>query len=310
MSFEQFKDKRNLWIECFSGEDHNSVCKQIDRILWNYAVFNIINKAREITPADAAGKILKFHEIMDTVYPTLEAYPLNIETSVEMNGILHRFMDECFFESQFLAVRRLIDAYKLADPKRPVFSLIALLNDMKDNILLMTRENFFKAEGLDYAGDRPEADLSIYASATGRHTQIDVLCGVIENNRRPYDTVRKEVFDYYTEKIQDASKKFKDYADKYLAHSATPKSRCQVDGTKIRLGCLSDAHKAICQVAHFIREILPDSRGVGLPPLCLDHFKFIDRPLVSTERVESLSAAWNEFVEEIDSWNSSAVCNY
>lgn len=298
-SQEQFKAKRELWIKCFSGEDRNSVLNQIYQMVWNAAVFKVINEARRIAPTNATGQ-------------------------AEINGMLHRFIDRCFFDSQFLAIRRLVDSSPFDGPKG-VFSLVSLLKDMKLNASLISRENLFLVEGLEYdyeAVQQRELAYALEQSKSGkgaywipseldshslqlRHEQIDALSGVKADQRKPENIVRVEVFDYLINKTEDISEGISLHVNKYIAHSATPESRQyeNSDDLKITLGHLWDAHKVVCQVANFIDVyMLSRANHSFLPVPQYDHFEHIDRSLVSVAGVEALSKAWHEFHKETDSW--------
>lgn len=296
---EQIKVKRESWIQCFSGKDRNSILNQIYQMVWNAAVFKIINEARRVAP-------------------------VNAKDQTEINGMLHRFMDRCFFDSQLLAIRRLTDSSPFDGPKG-VFSLISLLNDMKANVSLITRENLFSAEGLEYDYEAIQQRQLVYAleqSKSGknaygipaelvshsvrlRHEQIDTLSGVEAEQRAPNDAVRNEIFDCLIKKIDDVSENIGLHVNKYIAHSATPESRKydNADDIKITLGHLWDVHKVICQVANFTDVyLLSRTNHSFLPVPQYDHFEHIDKPLVSTEGVEVLRKAWHGFHEETDSW--------
>lgn len=302
--FEQFKAKRDFWIQCFSGKDRNSILNQIYQMVWNVAVFKVINKARGIAP-------------------------VNAKDQTEINGMLHQFMDGCFFDSQLLAIRRLTDSSSFDGPKG-VFSLISLLNDMKANASLITRENLFSVEGLEYdyeAIQQRQLAYSFEQSKSGkkaywipaeldshsvrlRHEQIDTLSGVEAKQRTLKDTVRDEIFNCLIKKIDDVSENIGLHVNKYIAHSATPESRKynNADDVKITLGHLWDVHKVICQVANFMDAyLLSRASHSFLPVPQYDHFEHIDKPLVSTEGVEILSKAWHEFHKETDSWGSWGI---
>ena len=302
-NLDQFKAKREAWIQCFSGKDRNSILNQIYQMVWNAAVFKVVNEARRIAQVDAKGQ-------------------------TEINGMLHRFMDRCFFDSQFLVIRRLTDtAYALGDPKKGIFSLVALLSDMKANISLMPRENLFSVEDLEYdyeAIQNRELEHALEQSKSGknacwtsfkgsshdirsRHEQIDALCGVGADQRKPSDTIRAEVFDCLIKRLEDASEDVNLRVNKYIAHAATPESReyVKVDEVSITLGRLWDAHEVICQIANFTDVyLLSRASHSFLPVPQYDHFEHIDKPLVSAEGVEVLSKAWHEFHKETDSWGS------
>ena len=305
-NLDPFKIKRETWIQCFSGKDRNSILNQIYQMVWNAAVFKVVNEARRIAPVNSKGQ-------------------------TEINGMLHRFIDRCFFDSQFLAIRRLTDAaYELGDPKKGISSLVALLIEMKANVPLITRENLFLIEGLEYdyeAIQNRELEHVLEQSKSGvstcwtsfkgsshdirsRHEQIDALCGVDTDHRKPSDIIQGEVFDLLIKQIKEASKDVNLHVNKYIAHAATPDSReyVKADEVSVTLGHLWDAHKVICQVANFI-DIYMLSRASHsfLPVPQYDHLEFIDKSLVSTAGVEVLSKAWHEFHKETDSWGQWGI---
>ncbi|MBF0572019.1 MAG: hypothetical protein HQL12_09150 [Candidatus Omnitrophica bacterium] len=301
MCFNKLKARRDLWVACFSLKDRNSIINQVYQMVWNAAVFRLINEARRITPDNPQG-----HK--------------------EINGTLHYFIDECFFDSQLLAVRRLTDGYPL-DGERGVFSLLSLLNDMKANASLMRRGNLFLVEGNEYdyeaiehralaygleqmkSGQRviftpPELDSHPMKL---RHEQIDVLSGVKENQRTPNDCIREEIFDRLIKKIKSATNEIKVYVDKNIAHASTLESRAfyNAEQVSITLGYLWEAHKIICQVVHFINAyILFDGSGGFLATPQYDHLEFIDKSLVSKEGIDALGEVWQEFQKETTQWAS------
>ena len=115
-TIEQFRTRRDLWIECFNGNDPHSIMNQICRMVWNTAAFQVINEARRLArPAE--------------------------ENTVQLSGLIHELIDEGFFEGQLLAIRRLTDTYPITDDSRgrDVWSLTSLLDDMRNHVHLMTR---------------------------------------------------------------------------------------------------------------------------------------------------------------------------
>jgi hypothetical protein len=304
---EQFKTKRETWIQCLSGEDRNSIFKHIHHMVWNASVFKVVNEARNITPENEKGEM-------------------------EINGMVSRFINKCFFDSQLLAIRRLTEAsYELQDTKNGVYSLSALLNDIKDNIELMTRENFFAVENLEYdyealhkleleyifeqQKDNPQDCCSIPPELNSwrvksRHEVIDTLAGVTEGQRKPSDAIRTQVVEYLLKMLKDVSADMKLYVDKYIAHLATPESRDydKAEEVSITLGHLWSAHKVICQVANFIDKYMLTGISHGFLPLPqFSHLRFIDKPLVSESNIKVLSNAWDDYFKETNSWGSWGI---
>ena len=110
-----FKLKRAEWKECLI-EYTFSISKQIMNMLWNDTVFRTINEARRLTN-ERKSKLIGF------------------------NGPLLEVFDQGFGTTQVMAIRRLTDPGSY-DPKRAVFSLPIILNDMLEYSPAETECNF------------------------------------------------------------------------------------------------------------------------------------------------------------------------
>ena len=83
-ALKTFRAKRDEWMSWLSGEDQHSIMNQIASMIWNDAVFRIINESRRLGAA------------------ALTAHAAN-------SGFLARFMDQCYAATQVLAIRRLVE---------------------------------------------------------------------------------------------------------------------------------------------------------------------------------------------------------
>jgi hypothetical protein len=81
---DQPKEKLDQWREWLLGDDVHSIRNQIHTMLWDYAVFQTINEARRYAPRDAEGH-------------------------AQLNRMVHTFINRAFFETQAMALRRLLD---------------------------------------------------------------------------------------------------------------------------------------------------------------------------------------------------------
>lgn len=303
-SFKQFSMRRALWIRCLDGDDRNTVFKQIYQLIWNTGVFRVINEARKAAPPAKEG-------------------------GVQLNGMIHRFMDQCFFESQLLAIRRLTDTYPIDGDNRgrDVFSLRALLRDMRQHVGLLTRGNIFRAEELEYdheavqqrfeafSAERARSGESTFAVSREldsfhllrRHEQLDSLTGIGKERRTPADQIQPAVLDFLEQKIRAMSDTFKTHVDKFIAHAATPESRQAVsaDTVSITLGQMWEAQSVICQVANFVDTYLL-GRGIHmgfLPTPQFDIFSYLDRPLIGEADPTRLGEVWSSYGKETSTWS-------
>ena len=133
------------------------------RMIWNAAAFRVINEARRLAPPAE-------------------------EDTVQLNGLVHELIDEGFFEGQLLAIRRLTDRYPITGDRRgyDVWSLTSLLNDMQDHAVLMTRANFFAAEGLEYDVDSVRQRANEYLDRELRERQVAFTPTELDGRNRSY----------------------------------------------------------------------------------------------------------------------------
>jgi hypothetical protein len=291
-SLNQFKARRDLWIDCLTGNDRHSIKYQIHRMLLNAATFRVINEARRIAPPAKEG-------------------------GVQLNGMMHRLITDGFFAVQLFSIRCLTDTSSLESytRERDVISLISLLDDMRKHASLMTRVSMFAAEGLEYDVDRIADRFKEYVQERPRelesnhleerHAHINFLAGVSAERHAPDDGVGPVVMERLKEKVTYATKDLRVYVNKFLAHAATPGSRqvVEADNLRITLNRLYQAHKAICKVANFVSiYILGESSIGGLAHPIYDQFAYIDKPLVTAHGIAALRKVWDEYDKETHQW--------
>ncbi len=299
--YEQFKAKRDEWNECLIGDDRNSVRNQIGRMIWDAAVFRMINTARALAPLDDKDRL-------------------------QLNGMIHGFINESFFVSQATAIRRLADTYPISG-KRSVFSLIGLLDDMAKHAHLMTRDHLFAVEGLPYDPEpvkeaffeysrervsKGERSFFVpkqlrYQDIDRRHETIDKLAGVDPSQRSRHDSIHLEVFVKLTKMVWDVCEDVARHVNKLIVHAASPEDRKPISlgELTITLGHLWDAHEVIYKVANFVSVyLLYGSSFGGLAIPQYNQFKYIERPLVKAENIQDLREEWQRYEKETRDWHS------
>jgi len=275
---QNFKEKWQKWRKCYSDDDNhsryssggdvNSISNQITSMLWDAAVWNIINKSRTF-----AGK--------------------NSDRSLQVNGMIHNFIDRCFFESQMISIRRLVYG-KSIDGKKGEYSFSTLIKDMKKHIELITRGNILKAENLSDA-----------IAIESREKSLDKFCGVKKNSRSPGDVVKKELLENAESMVKKASRNIIKYVNSFIAHSATPDSQRKpypIDH-QVTLNELYNAHRIICKTATFIGRLLDGYVMYRrLPTSIWDELEYIDLPLVDSKNVNDLQTEWETFEKKTEEW--------
>jgi hypothetical protein len=117
---ERFHERLNVWRQWLS-EDEHSIWQQIRRMLWNDMVFRTINECRRLATQ-------------------------NTSAVVGFNGPVAAFIDEGYVATQLLAIRRLTENNR----RRDAITLPRLLDDMKANADLFTRELYVCHDGLPF----------------------------------------------------------------------------------------------------------------------------------------------------------------
>ena len=293
------KSKFKEWEEWLVGDDINSIRNQIYSMIWDSAVFQSINECRRYAPK-------------------------NEEDEIELNGVVHQFIDKCFFETQALAIRRILDK------GNDVISLRRLINDVEKHSHLLTRESILAAHDYPYDYEQEEARLSDEASknrppgvkcvvmgqdyrkcclAEGVHLSIDVLAGIGCSDRSPKDLIRPQIFNWLKQRLSDCEK-IATFVNKFLAHSATPKSRKYRNPPEldVTLGQILEAHKIICQIAIFLSMklgIVSEGRGIGdvLSVPQFDQFIHFDKAWASKEAIGKLYDFWREYDMQTRNWH-------
>jgi hypothetical protein len=289
------KTKSKEWEGWLVGDDINSIRNQIYNMIWDSAVFQSIIECRKYAPKNEKGEI-------------------------ELNGVVHRFIDKCFLETQAIAIRRLIDK------RNDVISLYRLIDDMEKHCRLLTRGNILAFHGYPYeyekerrrileetyrkappgtpiimGADYTKCELSGYT-----HQFIDLMAGVDSSKRSPDDSVRPKIFQWMKQRLSNCEK-IKKFVDKLLAHSATPESRDYPE-LDVTFGQILESHKIICQTAIFIGRkmgILSDGKGVGdvLIYPQYDQFVHFDKAWASKKTIEKLREFWRGYDMQTRSWH-------
>jgi hypothetical protein len=291
------KTKFQEWEERLVGDDINSIRNQICDMIWDSAVFQSINECRRYAPTNAKGEI-------------------------ELNGVIHRFINRCFFETQASAIRRFLDI------RCDVNSLYRLIDDIEEHCHRLTRGNILAVHSYPYEYEQEKKRISdeTFKKGPGPHIMgqvynkceiseythkfIDSLAGVEPSKRSPHDCVRPQVFEWLKQRLSRC-KEIVTFVNKFLAHSATPESRDYHNQQEldVTLGQILEAHKIICQAAIFISGrmgILSEGHGLGdvLAVPQYDQFVHFDKAWSSKETIEKLRVFWCAYEMQTRDWHN------
>ena len=297
-----FKEKFEEWENMLLGEDKHSIRNQIYDMIRDSAVFQCINESRKYAAKDDKGDI-------------------------KQNKMIHYFINQSFFKTQMLSIRKLVDKdfNRVQQNKQcTVYSLYNLIEDMKKNSALLTRKNILAAHNLPYDYEKAMADFDKNTDYTQGavivpreigfskqiHEQIDSMVGITADKRSPDDLLPDNILKQFDDKLASI-KELCRYVNKYIAHSATPRSRIEIpDEIDGALGKVLNAHKIICETASFIGnnllfyvfgDFLSISRYGRFDQF--DLFEYLDEPIASKETIEKLKEFWEKYRTETEQWN-------
>ena len=274
-----FRLKRTEWKRCLI-DDTFSVSKQIMNMLWNDTVFRTINEARRL------------------------AHERNSD-DIGFNGPLLELFDQGYVTSQVMAVRRLTDP-NFYDPSRAVISLPRLIEDMKFNSDLITRENYVCYEGTAFEGVSHEKDGINWMHWKTKHENFDRLSKVQPDKRARADKIEKQGFKHLLRELK-VCEGLRTYGNKFIAHASDSRNRISLTDNqkKITLKGLDDCYQAIIRVASFIGVVILYEHSLGgVPVPQYDHLENLDKPMVLRDDIEKLDIFWSNRVKEVDGWDN------
>jgi len=259
-----------IWRECLEGDDTNSIMRQLVQMTWDAAIFHMVYESRKAT---------------------IRQNPDN----PRINPYFYQFLDRCFFESQAIAIRRVIDKSPISG-NRGVYSLRALLNDINAHRQDLTRDVYIRLR----MRQNPEWDSF---SAAESHRLFDQLSNKDRGTRQPDDLICECFFSGLEEKIKVTSRSVKRYVDRFIAHSATPGSR-EGDGekTQVTLGEIWKAQEIVAEITEFLLTFLFSKEWVLLPPIPAAVYENWDAPIYNGENHYLLEQVLQEYREETEKW--------
>ncbi len=293
---QEYRNSRKLWVQ-FLSEDEHAIWNQIYDMLWKDSVFRVFNEGLRIS----AG---------------------NSEDEAEFNGALGDFIKEGYVTLQANAVRKITEPPPKGE-KRGIISLRRLLIDIKNNLHLITRENYVAGDGLPYdyvpvrnaclekmarikqggaiSTEGPQA----WGSSERAHQSFDKLSGTDSKKRSRTDIIPISIIETLEKKL-DACKDTAVHTNKLINHASDPTSRAELteDQKTLSMKKLDDCYQVICGVAKYVSGPLLWLGSFGmLPTPQYNHLKHLDKPLVKTADLPTLHKVWDERKELIERWS-------
>lgn len=298
------RDRRGLWLEAVTGDDPNSVQRQLLQFGEDLATFTMINEARRLAPVADDG-------------------------SIQANGQLHELFDRGFFTVGVTTIRRQCKVEDLDGPKG-VLGLATVLRDIINHADLLTRAAILDAEELPYDYepglkqhwieliDRAVPGQAVHSSvppsywAELRHEHLDWACQVEPSQRSAADMYDRRIFERLLERVEVAGERAVECANKFVAHAASRESRARAPGAEqgVSIGYLTDAFRILCETTAFLTvEFLHSASTALLPHTLYDPTEALNKPLVLAKHLPTVKGSWDRIAstaEAASRWGCGA----
>lgn len=296
-----YRSLAESWYKLLFGDEHHAIGTQFSDMMWQDAAWRVANEARRFTAEDG---------------PTAAVAP-----------ILGAMLDRGYVAGQVIAIARLLESSDPKHPKKGVVSLKRLVNEIRINKEVLTREIYVSHDALPYdweavrANEYSTAETEVrfiadegptaWAMAMGQHETFDRLSGVESFARTRNDLISESLLDKMEENLNDPV--FEDVLKlrhKIIAHAADEFSRSQVDDLRqgLKLDEFARAHYLLLGVFQAISSTLLFGRWIGsvVPVSKEDQFLHLDAAFIAPARLKDLRSFWREHCKERDKWLTQA----
>ncbi len=289
-ALEAYRDKRCQWVSWIGTDEHHAIWSTIQAMVWREVAFKTI--------ASFGAEI---------------SNPLN-------NSLLAEMLLEGHVATQVLAIRRLVDA------RTDVISLRRLVDDVKRNYKLLTRENYVCFDGLPYdyeaarqnwlknnAGNLRQ-DLSWFSvdaheddsASECAHKQFDILSGIDPKCRNRDDHLPASLIETIERWIDESgAENLKKWSHKYLAHAGDPRSRKEVADLRVTANNIGEVIRVVARATEAISRLLlnADGRSNALMPVeQFDIFENLDKAILEAGKADAAFDLWKNLGRERDGY--------
>lgn len=276
----EFTKKQQAWKEQLNGKDRHAIWRRIADLLKYDAVWRTYNEARRISRVAN-------------------------DPSTGLTGSIIQVLDEGFFCLQVFEISKLVEK-NWDKPEKHIYSLRRLLDEIKEDADLYTREAYVTFDGVTYEEEDAE-NPRLEPERSYRHSRYDIISGFSESKRSKEDKLCEE----YLNRIETEFHAFvelKTYRNKYLAHAASPEHRPDDILDKITLAYLDRCYQALIKIGKMIELLLVDEILVCEVPVAqYDVLENWDKPAVASNDISKLRAYWDIRLSEIEAWNKTAT---
>lgn len=305
-TLELFREKHSEWLYLMNDDDH-AVTKQLQEVLWVLNVFISINETRRLEH-EAGGN------------------------SSALNSVIAEFIDNGFVLSIASGIRKLWEQSN-TNRNKQIVSLLRVIDDVKKNAHLITRENYVCYDGLpyDYQAVRSnwekrnlgQSDISgkvfrldtsgpnAFGMSALLHKSFDRISFQDSNNSKHSrtDQIDPRILERLIAHVKEAEiSEIKTLADKLLLHAGDRVSRELASKAPaiLTINKLKRCVKALYEASAFLGStVLGRSHPGGFQIAQYNVFEKLEHPWCAKEHKNKISEVWDEFTTEVSHWDAS-----
>jgi len=258
----------------------------------------------------------------DLTFRSLAAAAEADKESALHSPILARGLIQGYAATQGLSIRRLVDTTK------KVISLRRLLIDIRNNLHLLTRENYVSGEGLPFDPDgvmqeylaggaagrfwAPNTGNAAFYPSSLAHTAFDQITGVSPGSRSRTDRIPRRLIDTLESwlKVKEISEVV-DWSNMRVAHAADEAAHQGVDFAALTptMGKIATAQRKIVRTAEAISAYILRGpiHGSLVPVFQYSQFHRFDMVMRDPQAVKIAQERWHELAEERDQWTDGLL---
>lgn len=302
-SLKIFREKREVWLSWFSHGISSSIENQLYNLMWWDATFWTLNEARKFA---------------DEKSPSSAITP-----------ILAGLIDQGYLALQILSLSKLVERNS-ADRSKGIISLRRVVDEIRENAKLFTRENYVAHDGLPFDAEiayqkylqemegKPRGAIwvaaggsSDWAESRRMHEIFDGLSGIGAKQRSRTDVISERVLDSLEAVFTNQSiKHILNLRHKVFAHAADEYSRSRVATQidRVEFGHIISSQKVLSQLMQVISADILSGPNFGsliaIPQF--NQFDHISLPYVRAKERSKLSEYWDKHVNERNGWLAEA----
>lgn len=282
----RFRQKRQQWVHHLSHDEHHSMQILLSSMAWK-----------------------------DIAYRMLASIAEQETASGLRNPLIAEALIDGYFAVQVLAIRRLMDR------SGGTISLKRLIDDIRQNRDLFTRENFVAFDGLPYdyeqsrdrvmrtqlssgpgphwgAREGPDA----WSIALSAHEFFDKLSGIKPLERQRSDRIPNRLFDRIAKWRDEAgAESLLNWCDNYLAHASGLQRRQGIETKEVgpNVDKITAVIRSLIRASEAVAYLIRTSgHGSYVPVAQFNQFEHLNAPSSSAMTPPALRQQWDALVDE------------